>query len=72
MPSRITVYPGPGPPRLSSPEIPAVRGEDYRRWERAAPMELWQLTSSAVSWFMYGTERKVVTTVYDHFRVLRD
>nr|WP_240942507.1 IS481 family transposase [Planosporangium thailandense] len=44
------------------------RREDYRRWERSAPMELWQMDIVGGVLLADGTEAKVVTGVDDHSR----
>ena len=44
------------------------RWEDYRRWQRAVPMELWQLDIVDGVRLADGTETKIVTGVDDHSR----
>ncbi|MFD2768598.1 IS481 family transposase [Micromonospora eburnea] len=44
------------------------RREDYRRWERDRPMELWQLDIVGGITLASGAELKVVTGVDDHSR----
>jgi transposase InsO family protein len=44
------------------------RREDYKRWERDAPMALWQLDIVGGVFLADGTEVKVVTGVDDHSR----
>jgi transposase InsO family protein len=44
------------------------RREDYRRWERAMPMELWQLDIVDGIRLADGSETKIVTGVDDHSR----
>jgi transposase InsO family protein len=44
------------------------RREDYRRWQRAVPMELWQLDIVDGIRLADGTETKIVTGVDDHSR----
>lgn len=44
------------------------RREDYRRWERAVPMELWQLDIVDGIRLADGSETKIVTGVDDHSR----
>jgi transposase InsO family protein len=41
---------------------------DYRRWERARPMELWQLDVMGGIWLADGRELKAVTGIDDHSR----
>ena len=47
------------------------RREEYRRWERAVPMELWQLDIVDGIRLADGSETKIVTGVDDHSPVLR-
>ena len=42
--------------------------EDYRRWERSRPMELWQMDVVGGVQLVNGREAKVVTGVDDHSR----
>ncbi len=44
------------------------RREDYRRWQRAGPMELWQLDIVDGIRLADGSETKIVTGVDDHSR----
>jgi transposase InsO family protein len=44
------------------------RREDYRRWQRERPMELWQLDIVDGIHLADGSEAKVVTGVDDHSR----
>ena len=44
------------------------RKADYRRWERAAPMELWQLDVMGRVFLADQTELKVTTGIDDHSR----
>ncbi len=44
------------------------RREDYRRWERGRPMELWQMDVMGRVHLASGTEVKVVTGIDDHSR----
>jgi transposase InsO family protein len=41
---------------------------NYRRWERARPMELWQLAIMDGIWLTDGRELKAVTGIDDHSR----
>jgi transposase InsO family protein len=41
---------------------------NYRRWERARPMELWQLDVMGGIWLADGRELKAVTGIDDHSR----
>lgn len=67
-PARATVYRilrrnnlVPGTPRKR-------RREDYRRWERPEPMELWQMDIVGGVLLADGSEAKVVTGLDDHSR----
>jgi transposase InsO family protein len=68
VPSRMTVY------RILARHglhVVARRGrgrKDYVRWERAEPMELWQLDIVGGVLLADGSEAKVVTGVDDHSR----
>jgi transposase len=68
VPSRMTVY------RIlirHGPLQPVRRGrqrKDYKRWQREAPMELWQMDIVGGVWLPGGMEAKVVTCVDDHSR----
>jgi transposase InsO family protein len=71
--------PGPVPSRMTVYRILARHGlhlavkrkrgrKDYQRWERARPMELWQMDIVGGVMLADGTECKVVTGVDDHSR----
>jgi transposase InsO family protein len=68
VPSRMTVY------RILARHglhlaVPRKRGrKDYVRWQRAAPMELWQMDIVGGVFLADGVECKVVTGVDDHSR----
>src|SRR5207253_5926766 len=47
------------------------RRDEYRRWERERPMQLWQMDVMGGVLLEDGTELKVVTGVEDHSRFLR-
>jgi transposase len=53
---------------LVEPKSRRRRRKDYRRWERGAAMELWQLDVTASAFLTDGTEVKIVTGVDDHSR----
>jgi transposase InsO family protein len=53
---------------LIVPESRRRSRRDYRRWERAVPMELWQLDVTASAFLAGGTEVKIVTGIDDHSR----
>ena len=45
------------------------RRDSYRRWERSAAMELWQMDVTASLFLADGRECKVITGIDDHSRV---
>jgi transposase InsO family protein len=53
---------------LIEPKSRRRRRKDYRRWERAAAMELWQLDVTASAFVTSGAEVKIVTGIDDHSR----
>ena len=53
---------------LIEPRARRRRKADYRRWEREAPMQLWQLDVMGGVWLASGQELKAVTGVDDHSR----
>jgi transposase InsO family protein len=67
-PSRMTVYRTLVRHGLVEPRKRGRRREDYKRWEREAPMALWQLDIVGGVFLADGTEVKVVTGVDDHSR----
>lgn len=44
------------------------RPQDYKRWERSRPMELWQMDVMGGAMLEEGTECKVITGIDDHSR----
>jgi transposase InsO family protein len=68
VPARMTVYRVLVRHGLISPRSRRRRRGDYRRWEREAPMALWQLDIVGRVWLTGGTEAKVITGVDDHSR----
>ena len=44
------------------------RRDEFRRWERERPMQLWQMDVMGKVWLDDGTELKLVTGVDDHSR----
>jgi transposase InsO family protein len=67
-PSRMTVYRILVRHGLIEVRKRGRRREDYKRWERDAPMALWQLDIVGGVFLVDGTEVKVVTGVDDHSR----
>jgi len=53
---------------LIEPKARRRRKADYRRWERARPMELWQMDIMGGIWLTDGRELKAVTGIDDHSR----
>jgi transposase InsO family protein len=68
VPARMTVYRVLVRHGLITPASRRRRRQDYRRWEREAPMALWQLDIVGGAWLADGTEAKVITGVDDHSR----
>jgi transposase InsO family protein len=53
---------------LIEPRPRRRRRQDYVRWERPVPMQLWQLDVTASAFLTDGTEVKIVTGIDDHSR----
>jgi transposase InsO family protein len=53
---------------LIQPRTRRRRKADYQRWERARPMQLWQLDVMGGIWLADGRELKAVTGIDDHSR----
>ncbi|MEU1747362.1 IS481 family transposase [Micromonospora arida] len=68
IPSRITVHRVLIRHGLINPIPRRRRREDYKRWERSRPMELWQLDIVGGIRLADGGEAKVVTGIDDHSR----
>jgi transposase InsO family protein len=66
--SRSTVYRVLVRHQLLEPVPRRRRREQYRRWERSAAMELWQLDVTASLFLADGRECKIVTGIDDHSR----
>jgi transposase InsO family protein len=66
--SRSTIYRVLIRHHLVEPVPRRKRREQYRRWERSAPMELWQLDVTASLFLADGRECKIITGVDDHSR----
>jgi len=54
--------------QLIEPRSRRRRRQDYIRWERPVPMQLWQLDVTASAFLADGTEVKIVTGIDDHSR----
>jgi transposase InsO family protein len=68
VPSRITIHRVLVRHGLVDAEPRRRRRQDYRRWERAVPMELWQLDIVDGVRLADGSDTKIVTGVDDHSR----
>jgi len=53
---------------LIEPKSRKRRRQDYKRWERAVPMQLWQLDVTTSAFVADGREVKIVTGIDDHSR----
>src|SRR5690606_9010831 len=67
-PSRMAVYRALVRHGLVNPRQRRKRREDYLRWERQAPMQLWQMDIVGGVFLADGTEAKIITGVDDHSR----
>ncbi|HEY7103450.1 MAG TPA: IS481 family transposase [Mycobacteriales bacterium] len=68
VPSRMTVHRILVRHGLIDPTTRKRRRQDYRRWQRDAPMQLWQLDIVGGLLLESGAECKIVTGVDDHSR----
>src|SRR5215467_10212795 len=66
--TRSTVYRVLVRNQLIEPRPRRRRRQDYIRWERPVPMQLWQLDVTASAFLASGTEVKIVTGIGDHSR----
>jgi transposase InsO family protein len=66
--TRSTVYRVLVRNQLIEPRSRRRRRQDYTRWERPVPMQLWQLDVTASAFLADGTEVKIVTGLDDHSR----
>lgn len=67
-PSRSTVYRVLVRHELVTAKTRRRRREDYQRWERPAPMQLWQMDVMGSVFLADGTECKLVSGIDDHSR----
>jgi transposase InsO family protein len=67
-PSRSSVYRCLVRHRLIAPKQRRRRREDYKRWERSMPMELWQMDVMGGVRLTDGTRLSAVTGIDDHSR----
>ncbi|MEU1014042.1 IS481 family transposase [Streptomyces sp. NPDC005890] len=70
VPSRATVYRVLVRNGLVEPGVRKRRRSDYRRWERSAAMELWQMDIVGGILLADGSECKMVTGIDDHSRFM--
>jgi transposase InsO family protein len=68
VPSRSAIYRALVRHGLVDPKARKRRRSDYKRWERARSMELWQMDVMGGVYLTDGTELKVVTGIDDHSR----
>jgi transposase InsO family protein len=68
VPSRATIYRVLVRNNLLQPRKRRRRHKDYKRWERSAPMQLWQLDITGEVMLADGREAKLVTGVDAHSR----
>ena len=66
--TRSTVYRVLVRNQLIEPRSRRRRRQDYTRWERPVPMQLWQLDVTASAFLADGREVKIVTGLDDHSR----
>ncbi|HSL26532.1 MAG TPA: IS481 family transposase [Acidimicrobiia bacterium] len=67
-PSRSSIYRCLLRHRLIDHKPRRRRAQDYRRWERSRPMELWQMDVMGGVMLEDGTELKAITGIDDHSR----
>jgi transposase InsO family protein len=68
VPSRMSAYRALVRHGLIAPGARKRRKDIYQRWEREAPMALWQIDIMGGAFLADGTEAKIVTGVDDHSR----
>jgi transposase len=67
-PSRSSIYRCLVRHRLIDPKPRRRRPQDYKRWERSRPMQLWQVDVMGGVILADGTELKAITGIDDHSR----
>lgn len=68
VPSRSTIYRTLVRHGMVAARARKRRREDYRRWERPGPMQLWQMDVMGSVRMVDGTEAKLISGVDDHSR----
>ena len=68
VPSRSSIYRALVHHGLIDPQRRRKSRSDYKRWERARPMELWQMDITGGVHLVDASELKVVTGIDDHSR----
>lgn len=68
LPSRMAVYRVLVRHELMEPHPQRRRKQDYTRWERSRPMELWQMDVMGGIFLRSGQELKLVSGIDDHSR----
>src|SRR5262249_32942426 len=68
VPSRMSAYRGRARHGLVQPGARRRRKDIYQRWQREAPMALWQIDIMGGAFLADGTEAKIVTGLDDHSR----
>jgi transposase InsO family protein len=68
LPSRSTIYRVLVRHHLVSARKRKRRRQDYKRWQREEPMQLWQLDVTASVFLADGTELKLISGIDDHSR----
>jgi transposase InsO family protein len=68
VPSRSTIYRVLVRHQLVQARGRRRRRDQYRRWERPVPMQLWQLDVMGSVWLVDGAECKLVSGLDDHSR----
>ncbi len=66
MTSHMAIYPALVRHHLIEPKAGRRKLKTYKRWERARPIELWQMDIVGGVLLADGTECKVLTAVDDH------
>ena len=68
LPSRSTVYRVLVRHQLVPARTRKRRRQDYKRWQREEPMQLWQLDVTGSVFLIDGTELKLISGIDDHSR----